>query len=158
MAFAIARTKREFATRLGGAWITEGSGPLATWVRHSSQIRHRVVHGGYVPLRTETDEALDAVHGLEQVFYERLVVKNATSTRERHCSRLPSRGSSAGISGVGRSSGSRSKLRPQSPRGGHRSIGGGLLLLPSTSSRSRVAGDGQAAEAARDIDLAPVRR
>jgi hypothetical protein len=62
MAFAIARTKREFAKRLGGAWITDRSGPLATWVRHSSQIRHRVVHGGYVPLRIETDEALDAVH------------------------------------------------------------------------------------------------
>jgi hypothetical protein len=54
------RVRTFYHPRLRGNWSVD-TGPLATWSTNLSALRHRVVHAGYQPRRTEAYAALDAL-------------------------------------------------------------------------------------------------
>ena len=71
---AVKRIMANFPSRLGGSWNLSGDGPVARWYRGSAQLRNRIVHAGYSPSRVEVLTAMDAVHGLADHCFNRLVV------------------------------------------------------------------------------------
>lgn len=51
--------KSEFSSRLGGIWdLTSTSSPLKDWHDNCYQMRNRIIHGGYLPDNSETEESL----------------------------------------------------------------------------------------------------
>jgi len=51
--------KREFSSRLGGIWdLTNTNSPLKDWHDNCYQRRNRIIHGGYLPDNSETEESL----------------------------------------------------------------------------------------------------
>ncbi len=77
----VRRVKSNFAELLGGRWVLDGDGPVAGWFDKCYTMRHRVVHGGYSPTRSEAEAALDAAFSLSFYCWERLVEKRKTFPR-----------------------------------------------------------------------------
>ena len=51
--------KREFSSRLGGTWdLTNSTTPLKEWHDNCYKRRNRIIHGGYLPDNSETEESL----------------------------------------------------------------------------------------------------
>lgn len=69
------RVRNDLPALLGGDWRLEGTGAAAVWFRDAVRLRHRVVHGGYRPRRTEAAAAVRAVLGFERHIYDRLAVR-----------------------------------------------------------------------------------
>src|SRR5262249_7758628 len=56
------RLRRRFAPRLPGDWDTRADGTVfREWKEHLAELRHRVVHEGYLPSLQETSRALTAM-------------------------------------------------------------------------------------------------
>ena len=70
---AVSRTNRMYHNRLGGRWSTLGVGAIATWYRDTAMLRHRVVHTGFEPSRTQARNALDAARKLQNFAFDRLI-------------------------------------------------------------------------------------
>lgn len=66
------RVRTEFTTRLGGSWDARGTSPIADWSRRVAEVRHRVIHGGYVPSARQAHESFDAVTELITYLVDRL--------------------------------------------------------------------------------------
>ena len=75
------RVRSQFKHRLGGTWETEGSGPVAEWVRRLGRLRHRVVHMGYAPTYVEALDARGALHDLDVHVKDCLITKRRTYPR-----------------------------------------------------------------------------
>ncbi|MEW2178238.1 hypothetical protein AB0890_18130, partial [Streptomyces sp. NPDC005406] len=69
------RVKSNFSELLGGNWSLDGTGPVANWFHKCYRLRHRVVHGGYIPTRLEAQAAIDATLSLSNYCWDRLVAK-----------------------------------------------------------------------------------
>jgi len=69
------RVRTDLPALLGGDWRLEGPGAAAVWFRDAVRLRHRVVHGGYRPTRTEAAAAVRAVLGFERHIYDRLAAR-----------------------------------------------------------------------------------
>lgn len=67
------RMRTHLPGRLGGNWMTSGSGIVDTWSTKTALLRHRVVHAGYRPTEHESDDALIAASDLEEFVKNRLV-------------------------------------------------------------------------------------
>jgi hypothetical protein len=75
------RVKAEFAGRLGGRWSLDGAGVVASWFHGCSRLRHRIVHGGVQPSRSEAESAIDSVFSLQAFAFDRLTAKRTTYPR-----------------------------------------------------------------------------
>jgi hypothetical protein len=71
----VRRLKTEMQSRLGGNWHLEGGGEIAQWFQHTSRLRNRIAHGGYLPSRLEAEKAYKAAFPLEKFTFGRLVEK-----------------------------------------------------------------------------------
>jgi hypothetical protein len=67
-----ARLRRHYHERLGGVWRETGPGPVADFQSQTAQLRHRVVHAGYEPTRSEVADSFDALWSLETFIGDRL--------------------------------------------------------------------------------------
>lgn len=67
------RVRRFYASRLGGDWNQTGAGPVGDWKREIYELRGRVIHGGYEPLREEARQAMASLAGLEEFCKTRLL-------------------------------------------------------------------------------------
>jgi len=66
-------------TRIGGGWDTrDAKGAFGRWNSSVAQLRHRVIHAGYVPTDYEAREALDASSTLES--YAKELLANASDS------------------------------------------------------------------------------
>jgi hypothetical protein len=74
------RLSNELPPRLKGNWSTK-NGPLANWFENTHRLRHRVVHGGYLPSTAEARAAIDGVNELQQFLMDRLVDRRTTYPR-----------------------------------------------------------------------------
>jgi hypothetical protein len=68
----VKRVKGKYPELLGGNWSLDAGGPVSEWFHKAFKVRHRVVHGGYVPTRIEGQVALDSVHSLSLHCWERI--------------------------------------------------------------------------------------
>jgi hypothetical protein len=66
------RIKSEWQPRLGGNWQLTGNGAVAQWFQHAAQLRNRVVHGGYMPARSQAETAYQSAFPLEKFVFNRL--------------------------------------------------------------------------------------
>lgn len=66
------RVRRHFHSRVGGNWSLDGSGVPAQWELALATVRHRVVHAGYQPTRSEAYMALEAFKSLDRFLGDRL--------------------------------------------------------------------------------------
>ena len=71
------RVKREYAPRLGGQWDLVAPNPVTRWHEDVAQLRHRVVHGGYVPSRGEATLALSRLDSLASYLEDRVLQRRA---------------------------------------------------------------------------------
>lgn len=71
----------ELPNRLGGKWSTGTPGRVADWYQHAYRLRHRIVHGGFRPLRGEANAALDATGALERHIMDRVAAKRSSYPR-----------------------------------------------------------------------------
>lgn len=62
---ALSRSKRHLPELLGGSWQDDRPGAMRAWQEKSAKLRHRVIHAGYHPDRSETQAAIDAVLGFQ---------------------------------------------------------------------------------------------
>lgn len=67
------RVKTLFPQLLGGDWDTTGQRPVGSWARDVAAVRHRVVHGGYLPSKEEAERSLESVEDLLGFIGDRLV-------------------------------------------------------------------------------------
>lgn len=74
------RITQELAPRLKGDWSTD-RGAVGHWYRSAYRLRHRVIHGGYVPTSREGSEALDAAAGLHKFVMDRIAERRTTYPR-----------------------------------------------------------------------------
>jgi len=68
----VTRIKREYPSRLGGNWDFGGEGPIGRWNLHVAELRHRIVHGGYVPTEEEASRAYASINALVEFLVDRL--------------------------------------------------------------------------------------
>lgn len=68
-----ARVKKQYSICLGGDWNMGGNGPVGKWAKNVAAVRHRVVHGGYLPSRAEAKQSLESLEGLLSFVGDRLV-------------------------------------------------------------------------------------
>lgn len=66
------RVEKDFSERIGGSWDHSGMGPVGRWARKVSNVRNRVVHGGYLPSRDEADDAIAVTRELVTFICDRL--------------------------------------------------------------------------------------
>ena len=66
------RLLSDYHDRLGGAWGSQGSHPVAIWIRDVLTIRHQVVHTGYMPFYEQAQAAHDAHFGVGTYLRDRL--------------------------------------------------------------------------------------
>jgi hypothetical protein len=66
------RVKGEYASRLGGSWDLTMDGPLLQWNNKVAEVRHRIVHAGYVPSSQEAHDAHAAMESLFNFICDRL--------------------------------------------------------------------------------------
>lgn len=74
------RLKQELQPRLKGQWSTE-TGAVGEWFRSAYRLRHRVVHGGYLPTPAEAARALEAGLGLQRFVMDRIAERRTTYFR-----------------------------------------------------------------------------
>ncbi|WP_454085786.1 hypothetical protein [Georgenia sp. Marseille-Q6866] len=77
------RVKREYASRLGGQWDLRAPNQVTRWHDDVAQLRHRVVHGTYVPTRGEATLALSRLDELLAFLVDRLLNKRNLSKYPR---------------------------------------------------------------------------
>lgn len=58
------RVKTQYANSLGGDWKTSGNGAVGRWANDVAAVRHRVVHGGYLPSVAEAGQSVKSLEGL----------------------------------------------------------------------------------------------
>jgi hypothetical protein len=73
-------TRLRFGPTLPKDLVTD-AGPVGDWFRSAYKVRHRVVHAGYSPTRTEARNAIDAALGLETYLLDRLADVRTTYKR-----------------------------------------------------------------------------
>jgi hypothetical protein len=66
------RVRTCYHDRLGSNWQLTGRGPVSSWYTITAGLRNRVVHRGYRPSKSEAQESLDALFGLEKFICDRL--------------------------------------------------------------------------------------
>lgn len=71
----VRRVKVKYPELLGGSWSLDSEGPVSRWFHDAFKLRHRVVHGGYMPSRLEAEAALDSVHALSFHCWSRIAEK-----------------------------------------------------------------------------------
>lgn len=76
----VPRLRNEYAKRLKGNWSLNQS-PMRDWFELISDIRNRVVHGGYLPSKQQASDALDALHAVEKFVGDRLAARWRTYPR-----------------------------------------------------------------------------
>ncbi|WP_157074961.1 hypothetical protein [Janibacter limosus] len=69
----VTRVKTQFSKRLGGDWNVSGRGAVGAWARDVAAVRHRVVHAGYLPSRSEAERSMVALEELLTFLGDRLV-------------------------------------------------------------------------------------
>ena len=71
------RLRTHYQSRLGQSWDTGNlKSPIGYWHAEVTVLRHRIIHGGYQPTRSEAVQALDATdgavgHAKDQLFKRR---------------------------------------------------------------------------------------
>lgn len=68
----LSRVKRDYTNRLGGDWDITSAGAIGNWSRNCADLRHRAVHGGYLPSYAEIDASITALNGLLSYVCDRL--------------------------------------------------------------------------------------
>jgi hypothetical protein len=68
----LSRVRRDYADRLGGDWDITSTGAVGRWSRECADLRHRAVHGGYLPSYAELEGSLAALNGLVTYVCDRL--------------------------------------------------------------------------------------
>lgn len=76
----IAAMTKRLAPRLKGSWSTS-KGPVGDWYQRAYRLRHRVVHGGYEPSRSEAVGALEATHAFSRFIFDRIVAQRGVYPR-----------------------------------------------------------------------------
>lgn len=66
------KLRTEYHLRLGGSWSSAGRGPVAALTQDVLALRHRVLHVGHVPSRTEVAASLQGAARLERFVGDRL--------------------------------------------------------------------------------------
>jgi hypothetical protein len=66
------RVRVHLSDLLSGDWDPSGSGAVAQWDKRLAELRHRVVHEGYLPTRAEAVAALEALNSFERHVIERV--------------------------------------------------------------------------------------
>ena len=69
------RVKREFSPRIGGQWDMRSPNAVTRWHREVAALRHRIVHGAYVPTAEEVSLAITRVDELVEHLCDRLAIK-----------------------------------------------------------------------------------
>lgn len=77
----VKRVKTKYPELLGGSWSLDSEGPVSRWFHDAFKLRHRVVHGGYMPSRLEAEAALDSVYALSFHCWSRIADKCTTFPR-----------------------------------------------------------------------------
>ncbi|PRX47062.1 hypothetical protein B0I33_106159 [Prauserella shujinwangii] len=77
------RVKREYASRLGGSWDLTTNGPLMQWNKGVAEVRHRIVHAGYVPTLQEAQGARHAINSLCDFVCNRLTTSSTLARYPR---------------------------------------------------------------------------
>ncbi|WP_406831687.1 hypothetical protein ABEG17_02450 [Pedococcus sp. KACC 23699] len=67
------RVKTQYANLLGGDWKTDGNGAVGRWADDVAAVRHRVVHGGYLPSVAEAEQSIESLERLLTFIGDRLV-------------------------------------------------------------------------------------
>ena len=82
------RVKRNYSGRLGGRWDVNSKSPVGEWSRSVAGVRHRVVHAGYLPTRSEAERAIVAVEELLSFIGDRLTYGSNLRTYPRSASQV----------------------------------------------------------------------
>ena len=69
------RIRTEYHERLGGNWSQQGKGSIAAFVTNVAAVRHRVVHGAYMPTQEEVESALESLTALDPFIRTRLAAR-----------------------------------------------------------------------------------
>lgn len=88
----VTRVKTQFSKRLGGDWNVSGRGAVGAWERDVAAVRHRVVHAGYLPSRSEAERSMVALEELLTFLGDRLVYGRNLSKYPRTASELLNEG------------------------------------------------------------------
>lgn len=67
----MARINKSLQPRLGGNWST-AQGPVSKWFHHTYRLRHKVVHGGYLPTIKEASLALEGAFQFHNFLFDRI--------------------------------------------------------------------------------------
>lgn len=84
----VSRIKTQYPRRLGGDWNLQGRGPVGRWAEDVAAVRHRVVHGGYLPSRAEAEKSMRTVEKLLGFIGDRLVYGRNLRSYPRTASQL----------------------------------------------------------------------
>jgi hypothetical protein len=68
----ISRVRNDYRERLGGNWHVASDSPIGRWSRDCADLRHRAVHGAYLPSYFEVGASLEAIDGLLRFLCDRL--------------------------------------------------------------------------------------
>lgn len=71
----VSRVKRQFSSRLGGQWDLSSPNAVTLWHREVAVLRHRIVHGAYVPTPGQASLAITRVEELVEHLCDRLADK-----------------------------------------------------------------------------------
>lgn len=85
------RVKLEFHKRLGGSWDVSADSPVGRWATRCADLRHRAVHGAYLPSYVEARASLDALEGLLEYLCDRLCMPGQLRRYPRTALTLPGR-------------------------------------------------------------------
>jgi hypothetical protein len=77
------RVRSDYHQRIGGNWDTTGSGAIGNWSTCVADLRHRVVHGTYIPTRSEARRAIVVVDELMRFLCDRLAKHEVLRTYPR---------------------------------------------------------------------------
>jgi hypothetical protein len=75
------RVRVHFHPRLGGQWGLNATGPVANWYTITAGLRNRVVHRGYRPGKSESEESLQCLLDLERFICDRLAERSSRYPR-----------------------------------------------------------------------------
>ena len=67
----MARITKNLQPRIGGNWST-AKGPISNWFNRTYRLRHKVVHGGYLPSIKEASSALEGAFEFHNFIFDRL--------------------------------------------------------------------------------------
>jgi hypothetical protein len=68
----LTRVKNDYGPRIGGSWSIVADTPVGRWSRNCADLRHRAVHGGYLPTYAEVEASLVALDELLTFLCDRL--------------------------------------------------------------------------------------